>query len=142
MNITQKKEKILAELSEIADKDKRFEFIISLGKKHPALEESKREDRFLVKGCMSQAWLVPNLGPDGRLHFEFDSEAIIVKGIMALLMSVYNDNKPEDNLHVPPEFLADVGVTEHLSMNRRSGLANLLKQIHMYSATFKALADR
>ena len=141
MGIQEKKEVLLNELKVIEGKDERFEYIIALGKKTPTMPESQRDDKFLVKGCMSKAWLIPKMD-NGHLHFDFDSEAIIVKGIMAVLMRVYNDNPPAENLAIDPAFLTDAGITEHLSMNRRNGLANLFKQIHLYSATFKAMAGR
>lgn len=139
--IQEKQQELVSELANIKGKDERFEFIISQGKQFSPLEERLKEDKFLIKGCMSKAWLVPEF-KDGILHFQFDSDALIVKGIMAVLMKVYNDNPPAENLSLDPNFLAKVGITEHLSMNRRNGLANLFKQIQLYSATFKALQNR
>lgn len=141
VSITTKKDQLLKSLEGFKNKDERLQYIIDLGKNKPALEDAKKDDKFLVKGCMSQAWLIPQF-ENGKLHFDFDSEALIVKGIMALLMEVYNDNTPSENLQVHPDFLAPAGITEHLSMNRRNGLANLFKQIHLYSATFHALQNR
>ena len=87
---------------------------------------------------MSQAWLIPEF-KDGRLYFYVDSDAAIVKGIMALLISVYSGNLPAENLALSPDFLKEGGVTEHLSMNRRNGLSSVVKQIMLYSTAFKAL---
>ena len=141
MGIPEKKQKLLEDLSKFSGKDERFQYIISLGKKHPGISPDAQEDKFLIKGCLSKAWLVPQF--DGKtLHFDFDSEAIIVKGIMAVLMEVYNDNPPAENLQLDPNFLNEAGITEHLSMNRRNGLANFFKQIQLYSMTFKALQSR
>jgi cysteine desulfuration protein SufE len=76
---------------------------------------------------------------EGRIRFYADSDAAIVKGIMAILIAVYSDNTPEENLSLSPEFLREGGVTEHLSMNRRNGLSNVVKQIMLYSTALKAM---
>ena len=89
-------------------------------------------DQFLVKGCISKAWLVPQF-KSGQVAFFADSEAMIVKGIISVLLDLYNDCTPQEILQEDGTFLADVGITEHLSMNRRNGLANFLKLIHTYA---------
>lgn len=136
-----KKDKIIAELSSLATPEDRYKFIIDLGRKQPPLKPEMRQDKFLIQGCMSQAWLFPEF-KDGRLDFYIDSDAAIVKGIMALLVSVYGGNAPAENLSLSPEFLKEGGITEHLSMNRRSGLSSVVKQIMLYSTAFKALSVR
>lgn len=138
MHINQKKEKILSDLREIQSTEDRYKFIIEMGRKLPSLTEEQRGDKFLIQGCMSRAWLVPEF-VDGKLYFHVDSEAAIVKGIMAILVAVYSGNKPEDNLMLPPDFLKEGGITEHLSMNRRSGLSSVVKQMMLYSMVFKNL---
>jgi cysteine desulfuration protein SufE len=87
---------------------------------------------------MSRAWLVPEF-KEGKLYFHVDSEAAIVKGIMAILIAVYSGNNPEDNLTLSADFLKEGGITEHLSMNRRNGLSSVVRQMILYSITFKAL---
>jgi cysteine desulfuration protein SufE len=137
-DIQEKKKLILSDLSALGATDDRYRYIIDLGRKQPPLKEDSRQDKFLIQGCMSQAWLIPEF-KDGRLYFYVDSDAAIVKGIMALLISVYSGNLPAENLALSPEFLKEGGVTEHLSMNRRNGLSSVVKQIMLYSAAFKAL---
>lgn len=139
MDINQKKEKILADLRDIQSTDDRYKFIIDMGRKLPPLSDEQRVDKFLIQGCMSRAWLVPE-SVEGKLYFHVDSEAAIVKGIMAILVAVYSGNKPEDNLALPPDFLKEGGITEHLSMNRRSGLSSVVKQMMLYSMVFKNLS--
>jgi cysteine desulfuration protein SufE len=133
-----KKEKILRDLAGINSSDERYKFIIDMGRKLPNLTDAQREDKYLIEGCMSRAWLVPEF-KDGRLHFYVDSEAAIVKGIMAILVAVYSGNKPEENLTLSADFLKEGGITEHLSMNRRNGLSSVVRQMLLYSITFKAL---
>jgi cysteine desulfuration protein SufE len=136
--ILEKKENILRDLAGINSSDERYKFIIDMGRKLPNLTEAQREDKYLIEGCMSRAWLVPEF-KDGRLHFYVDSEAAIVKGIMAILVAVYSGNKPEENLTLSADFLKEGGITEHLSMNRRNGLSSVVRQMLLYSITFKAL---
>jgi cysteine desulfuration protein SufE len=136
--IQTKKEKILADLAELTATDDRYRFIIDMGRRLPPIPEAQRLDKFLISGCMSQAWLVPEFR-DGHVLFHADSDAAIVKGIMAILIAVYSNNTPEENLGLSPDFLRDGGITEHLSMNRRNGLSNVVKQIMLYSTAFKAM---
>jgi cysteine desulfuration protein SufE len=133
-----KKDKILRDLGGINSSDERYKFIIDMGRKLPNLTDAQREDKYLIEGCMSRAWLVPEF-KDGRLHFYIDSEAAIVKGIMAILVAVYSGNKPDENLTLSADFLKEGGITEHLSMNRRNGLSSVVRQMLLYSITFKAL---
>lgn len=137
--ILEKKQNILTQLATIESTDDRYKFIIEMGRKLPDLTEVQRQEKFLIEGCMSRAWLVPELR-DGKLYFHVDSEAAIVKGIMAVLVAVYSGNSPEENLSLSAEFLKEGGITEHLSMNRRSGLSSVVKQIMLYSTAFKALS--
>jgi cysteine desulfuration protein SufE len=136
--ILEKKEKILRDLAGINSSDERYKFIIDMGRKLPNLTDVQRADKYLIEGCMSRAWLVPEF-KDGRLHFYIDSEAAIVKGIMAILVAVYSGNKPDENLTLSADFLKEGGITEHLSMNRRNGLSSVVRQMILYSITFKAL---
>lgn len=139
MSIDDKKQKILSELKQIESVDDRYKFIISKGRLLPDICQDQRLDKFLIEGCISRAWLVPELR-DGRVYFSADSEAAIVKGIIAILLDVYSGNTPSENLSLSPEFLKEGGVTEHLSMNRRNGLSSVVKQIMLYSTVYKSLA--
>ncbi len=138
MSITVKKDTILAELATINDMDDRYRFIIAKGRSLPEMPASERQDKFLIEGCLSKAWLAPTF-KDGKVYFSADSEAAIVKGIMAILIGVYSGNTPSENLGLSPDFLKDGGITEHLSMNRRSGLSGVIKQIMLYSTVFQKM---
>ncbi|MBA2405336.1 MAG: SufE family protein [Bdellovibrionales bacterium] len=121
------------------DWEDRYKELIVLGKHLPAYPEEKREDKYKVKGCQSQVWLYPEF-KEGRVYFHGDSDAILVKGIVGILTTVYSDATPDEILSTKPEFLAEVGITEHLSMNRSNGLAAMMKQIQMYAVVFKSMA--
>ena len=110
-----------------------------LGRPLPAYPEDKREEKYKVKGCQSQVWLCPEF-KDGRVYFHADSDALLVKGIVGILTSVYSDATPDEILSTKPEFLSEVGITEHLSMNRSNGLAAMMKQIQMYAVVYKSMA--
>jgi cysteine desulfuration protein SufE len=120
------------------DWEDRYKELINLGKQLEAYPEDKRDEKFKVKGCQSQVWLFPEF-KDGRVYLHADSDALLVKGIVGLLVSVYSDATPEEILATPPEFLKEVGITEHLSMNRSNGLAAMMKQIQMYAVVFKSM---
>jgi cysteine desulfuration protein SufE len=103
----------------------------------PAMNESHKITENLVKGCQSQVWLYAEL-KDGRVLFEADSDASIVKGIVALLVQVYSGSTPEEILGTKPSFLEDIGLREHLSMSRANGLNSMMKQISFFGLAFKA----
>ena len=130
-----KKQLIIAELEKFETKDERLKYIIECGKNMPAMDPKLKMDHFLLQGCISKAWLVPQF-QDGRISFHADSEAVIVKGIISLLLAVFNDSKPKDILEDDGSFLSEVGITDHLSMNRRNSSANIMKLIHYYADTF------
>ncbi len=131
---TQIKERFL----KFPDWEGRYQELIHLGRELAPYPEDKREEKFKVKGCQSQVWLYPEF-KDGRVYFYGDSDALLVKGIVGLLVSVYSDATPDEILSTKPEFLKEVGITEHLSMNRSNGLAAMMKQIQMYAAVFQSL---
>ena len=138
-DILQRKAQILAELKAISDKDERLKAIIEYGKSMPTLPEALKIDAFLVKGCISKAWLMPQI-IDERLSFLADSEAMIVKGIIALVLKVYNHSSALEIQSMPADFLAEAGITELLSMNRRNGLRNILTMIQNYASKMEASA--
>ena len=141
MKIEEKKQKILGELAAITDTDERYRYIINKGRALPEIAPEHLEDKFLIQGCISRAWLIPEFR-DGKVYFRGHSEAAIVKGIVAILIDVYSGNAPQDNLSLSPEFLREGGITEHLSLNRRNGLSSVVKQMMLYAAAYKALATK
>lgn len=120
------------------DWEDRYKELIHLGRELEAFPEDKRDEKYKVKGCQSQVWLYPEF-KDGRVYFSADSDAVLVKGIVGLLVNVYSDATPDEILSTKPEFLKEVGITEHLSMNRSNGLAAMMKQMQMYALVFKSI---
>lgn len=136
--MTERTTQIKNRFLQFKDWEDRYKELIVLGKQLADYPEDKRDEKFKVKGCQSQVWLYPEF-KDGRVYLHADSDALLVKGIVGLLVSVYSDATPEEILATPPEFLKEVGITEHLSMNRSNGLAAMMKQIQMYAVVFKSM---
>jgi cysteine desulfuration protein SufE len=126
-----------ANFQSFEDWEGRYKHLIELGKKMPPMRDSMRMDTNLVKGCQSQVWLGAELRGD-KVIFEADSDASIVKGIVALLVTIYSDSTPDEILSTKPTFLEEIGLREHLSMSRANGLTSMLKQITFYALAFKA----
>ena len=139
MNISERTTQIKNRFLKFKDWEDRYKELIQLGKSLAPYPEDKRDEKFKVKGCQSQVWLYPEF-KEGRVYFHGDSDALLVKGIVGLLTSVYSDATPDEILSTKPEFLKEVGITEHLSMNRSNGLAAMMKQIQMYAVVFKSMS--
>lgn len=138
--MTERTTQIKNRFLQFKDWEDRYKELIVLGKGLANYPEDKREEKYKVKGCLSQVWLYPEF-KDGRVYFYGDSDAVLVKGIVGLLVSVYSDATPDEILATKPEFLSEVGITEHLSMNRSNGLAAMMKQIQMYAIVFKTMTS-
>lgn len=121
--------------------ENKYKELISLGKDMDELAESECVDKFKINGCQSQVWLKPNYS-EGKVSFKANSDAVLVKGIVAMIAQVYSGSTPAEIIETQPTFLKDLGITEHLSMNRTNGLASMLKQVQMYGIVFKSLLDK
>lgn len=119
----------------------KYKELIDFGKTLNELPEEECLDKFKVKGCQSQVWLKPHYH-DGVVDFRANSDAVLVKGIVALISTVYSGSTPNEIIETKPTFLKDLGITEHLSMNRTNGLASMIKQVQMYGVVFKSLLDK
>lgn len=128
---------LIADFKRFSDWEERYKHLIEIGKKMPAMDDSNRIPANLVKGCQSQVWLHADL-VDGKIFFQADSDASIVKGIVALLVSVYSGSTPDEILMTKPTFLEDIGLREHLSMSRANGLNSMMKQISFFAMAYKA----
>lgn len=127
---------ILDTLSFIEDKDERFAYIIDMAKTLAPMDSAYHTDDYRIDGCVSNLWLVSSY-KDGKMEYLVDADAIITKGIGALLVRIYSGLTPQEVLDLDPAFLSDVGITQHLTPNRRNGLSNLTKAI--YAEAEKAL---
>lgn len=132
MSLSDKKADLVETLAMIDDPQERFAFIIDNARTLPPLENDYKIDAFRIEGCQSQLWLMPSF-EDGKCHFRSDSDALITRGIAGMLAQLYSDATPEEILANPPTFLSEVGINDHLTPNRRNGLANVWKKIEAYA---------
>lgn len=116
----------------------KYAYIIELGKDCPAIEEKDKTEANLIKGCQSRVWLSCE-HRDGRLWFRADSDAVITKGIISLLIRALNGQAPKDILAADLHFIDEIGLKEHLSPTRSNGLTSMVKQIKMYAVAFSNL---
>lgn len=139
MTIEEKQNQIIEEFSEIDDWMDRYGYIIDLGNSLPAIDESLKTPDHLIEGCQSRVWLDARVDNDGKVHITADSDAIIVKGIISLLIDVLNDHTPQEILDADLHFINDIGLAENLSPTRSNGLLAMVKQMRAYALAFKAL---
>jgi cysteine desulfuration protein SufE len=127
---------IVAEFALFEDWIDRYEYIIELGRKLPGLPPERRAESARVKGCQSQVWFHAR-EQDGRIFFEADSDAMIVRGLIALLLRVYSGRRPEEILATPPDFFDKIELGSHLTGSRANGLHAMVKHIEGYARSFK-----
>lgn len=138
MTIEETQQEIADEFSEVDDWMDRYSMIIDMGNSLPEIsEELKTPDR-LIEGCQSRVWLDGNLDADGKVEFTADSDAIIVKGIIAMLIKVLNGHTPREIIDADLHFINDIGLAEHLSPTRSNGLQAMLKQMKAYALALDA----
>lgn len=141
MTINQQQDEIVDEFSDIDDWMDRYAYIIDLGNALPPMPEEGHIPQNLIEGCQSRAWLQARLTPEGKVEFSADSDAIIVKGIISLLVKVLSGHTPNEILGADLYFIDKIGLAEHLSPTRSNGLAALVKQMRLYAVAFKAKLD-
>jgi cysteine desulfuration protein SufE len=132
MTLEQKKDALVEEITLIPDAYERLGYIVDRGKKADGLTEDLRIDSFKIEGCMSQLWVVPAY-KEGLCSFKSESDSAIVKGIASLLCDFYSEAKPDDIRKTDAEFLSEVGITQHLSPNRRNGLSRIVESIQHFA---------
>ena len=135
MNIKEKQEEIIDEFSMFDDWDERFQYVIDLGKGLPLIEEQYKTEENTIKGCQSKVWLHGEMVND-KIVFTADSDAIITKGIIAILIRAFSNQKAADILEANTDFIDEIGLKEHLSPTRANGLVSMIKQIKMYALAF------
>ena len=139
MTINETQDEIIAEFQELTDWMDRYAYIIDLGNTLPPYPESEKIPANIIEGCQSRVWISAKLNDDKTIHFDADSDALIVKGIIALLLKVLNDRTPEELLQADLYFIEKIGLKEHLSPTRSNGLLAMVKQIHNYARAFQVL---
>ena len=122
-------QEVIEEFAFFDDWMDRYQYLIDLGRRLPEMPDSEKVDANKIRGCQSQVWLVAEQ-EDGRLQFRATSDAAIVSGLIALLLRIYSDRKPQDIVDTQPEFVKALGLESHLSPTRSNGLASMLKVIH------------
>ncbi|MDE3213138.1 MAG: SufE family protein, partial [Bacteroidota bacterium] len=126
--IREREQEIVEDFSLFDTWEEKYEYIIDLGKKLPPLEEQFKKEENIIKGCQSTVWLVAEYR-DGRVYYQADSNAVIVKGIISMLIRVLSGQRPEDILEAPLDFIREIGMMNHLAQTRSNGLLAMIKQI-------------
>jgi cysteine desulfuration protein SufE len=137
MTIKEIQNEIIDEFSMFDDWMQRYEYIIELGKSLPLIKEEYKTDENLIKGCQSKVWLQGEQ-KDDKIVFTADSDAILTKGIIAILIRAFSNQKAEDIINADTQFIDDIGLKEHLSATRANGLVSMIKNIKMYALAFDA----
>jgi cysteine desulfuration protein SufE len=135
--IAQIEDEIVEEFSLFDSWDDKYEYIIDLGKKLPPLEDQHKIDENRVRGCQSTVWLVADY-KDGRVYFKAESDSVIVKGLISMLIRVLSGQTPDDIISAKLEFIQKIGMTTHLAQTRSNGLLSMVKQMKNYAVAFKA----
>ncbi len=138
MNIQERQKTLIAEFSKLSEWEDRYKKIIELGKTLPEMSESLKIEQNIVKGCQSQVWLHAELSPEGTVRFQGDSDALLVRGLVGILLNIYSNATPMEILATPPDFLRELGFEGNLSPSRANGLHSMLKQIKMYALAFQS----
>lgn len=137
MKISEIQEEIIEEFAGLGEWMERYNYLIDLGKSIPMIDQSYRNDEFLIRGCQSRVWLNAELR-DGKIWYTADSDAIITKGIAALMVRVFTGHTPAEILNANLEFIDKIGLKEHLSPTRSNGMVAMINQMRYYAMAFQA----
>ncbi|MGA0332922.1 MAG: SufE family protein [Kiritimatiellia bacterium] len=133
MTITEAQQELIDEFSLFEDWQEKYAHIIELGRELPPMPLEFKDEAHKVKGCQSQVWLHAQ-ERDGKLHLQAESDALIVQGLIAMLLRIYQDRRPEEILEADLGFFEEIGLLSHLSMNRTNGLNSMIHTIRAYAA--------
>ena len=137
MTINERQDEIIEEFSDFDDWMDRYQLLIDLGNEQEPLDEKYKTEQNLIDGCQSRVWLQADL-VNGLIHFTAESDALIVKGIVSLLIRVLSDHTPQEILDADLYFIDKIGLKDHLSPTRSNGLLAMVKQMRMYALAFQA----
>lgn len=137
MTINETQDEIIEEFTALDDWMDRYQMLIDLGEEQTPLADADKTEQNLIDGCQSRVWIVCE-EKDGRLHFRADSDALIVKGLVALVLQVVNDHRPDEIYAADLYFIERIGLRDHLSPTRSNGLLAMVKQIRMYALAFQS----
>ena len=138
MTINEIQDELVDEFSFLGDWMEKYEHIIQLGKDLPLIEEKYKKDENLIKGCQAKVWLHADY-KDGKIFFTGDSDAIITKGLVSMVIRVLSGHTPEEIVHADLYFVDKVGLREHLSVTRSNGLVSMIKQMKMYALALQSV---
>lgn len=136
MTIQEIQQEIVDEFSMFDDWMQRYEYMIELGKSLPLIDKQYKTDENIIKGCQSKVWVHADLKVD-KLAFTADSDAIITKGIIAILIRTFSNQKPADIIAADTSFIDEIGLKEHLSPTRANGLVSMIKQLKLYAVAYQ-----
>lgn len=136
MTISEIKDEIIDEFAMFDDWEERYQYMIDLGKTLPLIDEKYKTDDHIIKGCQSKVWVHAEL-KDDKIEFTADSDAIITKGIIAILIRVFSNQHPKDIIEAETDFIDQIGLKEHLSPTRANGLVSMIKQLKMYAIAYQ-----
>ncbi len=139
MTINEIQDEIIEEFDGLTDWMDRYAYIIELGEALPPLPDAEKTPANLIEGCQSRVWITADKDPDGNINFKADSDALIVKGIVALLLRVLSGHTPQEILDADLYFIDRIGLKDHLSPTRSNGLVSMVKQMRNYALAFKTL---
>ena len=137
ISINEVQDEVIAEFNDFDDWMDRYQLLIDLGNEQEPLDEKYKTEQNLIEGCQSRVWLQAD-EVDGKIIFQAESDALIVKGIISLLIKVLSGHTPHEILNADLYFIDEIGLQEHLSPTRSNGLLAMVKQIKMYALAFKA----
>ena len=137
MTIEEIQNEIIDEFSMFEDWEERYQYMIDLGKDLPLIDDQYKTEDHIIKGCQSKVWVHAEL-KDDKVQFTADSDAIITKGIIAILIRAFSDQRPEDIIEAHTDFIDKIGLKDHLSPTRANGLVSMIKQLKMYAIAYKA----
>lgn len=140
MTIADKQKEIVDEFSFFEDWMQKYDYLIELGKELPIIDEQYKTDDHIIKGCQSRVWLNAEL-KDGKVLYSADSDAIITKGIISLLIRAYSDESPEAIVEADTAFIDEIGLKEHLSPTRANGLLSMIKQMKFYALAMQSKSN-
>ena len=136
MTINETQDEIIEEFTALDDWMDRYQMLIDLGEEQAPLADADKTEQNLIDGCQSRVWILCE-EKDGKLHFRADSDALIVKGLVALVLQAVNDHRPDEIYAADLYFIERIGLRDHLSPTRSNGLLAMVKQIRMYALAFQ-----
>lgn len=137
MTIKEIEQQIVEEFAVFTEWLDKYEYLIELGRSLPIIKDSGKEEKNLIKGCQSRVWLAADY-TDGKIYFTADSDAIITKGIVSLLVRVFSGRTPQEIIDADLSFIKEIGLEENLSPTRANGLLSMIRQIKFYAVAFAA----